>query len=379
MAFRSWRSAVEGSYDFDGFWEGGRRILDAGLLHDGKMLARYLPQFQVLHVPFALLPIGLAGLVWYLLSVAALLATPRELERLSGMAPRAQIPAWFVALPFVIDNLHLGQSGVVVLWATLFAVNRARDGASAWGGSVLGITGVAKIPALALAAPVVLLGRPVRAIGALLASAAVVTGLLIVAVGWQETRDHHVQWYQFVRTHQTPAGMVKYDHALRHNNQSIPIALVRTFGKLKEKKRRQAPVLLRLDREVIWSVSSIIIGILALIGLACAVRARQRRSEREAWLTVTALSALGMLFVSPLVWTHYFVFALPALVALRARPRTLLTIGLISIAGLAFRPARQVGVHTWLCVALYVTLAWRFFRSPPADSASSPDASLQSS
>ena len=119
--------AIYDQNDFDSFWRIGRSVLETRRLESNA--ERYLPVFQVLHVPLALLPVGVAAGLWYALSVAALWGLPRQLERLSGVPVREQWPAFAVSSLLVLDNLKLGQSAPVLLWLTAWARHtRARAG-----------------------------------------------------------------------------------------------------------------------------------------------------------------------------------------------------------------------------------------------------------
>ncbi len=380
LGVRCGLKAHEGSYDFDGFHRAAEHVLAQHRVLDAENVARYLPHFQVLHVPFALLPVAAAGVLWYLLSVAALVATPRELERLSGVAPRAQWPAWFVAAPYVIDNLALGQSGPVLLWATLAGVNACRGAAPVRGGALLGLAALFKVPVVALAAPALLLGgvrRGARTLVGIAAALCVTSAALVAFVGVDDAAESTARWVETIRTKQSPQGMVEQDQSLRSNNQSLPITLARTFGDLGGVRVKSAVRLARRPLPEIWRVAWVTVALLAVLGLAVVKVAERRGFDREAWLVVFSLAALGMLFVSPLVWTHYFMWALPALLALRAAPRKLVVAGCISIAGLAVPPARALGVHLLLAIVLYVAVAVRYLRAYlRARDAKSGDASV---
>jgi hypothetical protein len=64
-----------------------------------------------------------------------------------------------------------------------------------------------------------------------------------------------------------------------------------------------------------------------------------------------------MLLVSPLVWTHYFIFALPAWLAVRHRPRVLRWGGALFVAALLAEPLRALGAHQFMCLFLFLLLA----------------------
>src|SRR4051794_19718246 len=59
---------------------------------------RYPVTWHVFLAPLAALPLSLAAAAWAALSFVAVAALPSTLERLSGLTPRQQIPAWIVVL-----------------------------------------------------------------------------------------------------------------------------------------------------------------------------------------------------------------------------------------------------------------------------------------
>ncbi len=92
--------------------------------------------------------------------------------------------------------------------------------------------------------------------------------------------------------------------------------------------------------------------------------AARRREARRAWGGMFALTSLAMLFVSPLAWTHYFLWWVGALVVLAHRRRLLLAVGAVSMVGLFSVPARGLGVHMWLSVVLYAAVVYDLWRRP---------------
>ncbi|HZL99072.1 MAG TPA: glycosyltransferase family 87 protein, partial [Planctomycetota bacterium] len=136
-AYIEWRAGV-GLTDFDDFHGAASRILETGSLSPPGKLMRYPPSFMILMWPLGLLPLSAAVAVFYLLSVAALLALPGELERLSGIPWRGQWPAWLVMLPLIVDNLVLGQSGPVLLYLVVAGTARSGAGRALAGGFLIG-------------------------------------------------------------------------------------------------------------------------------------------------------------------------------------------------------------------------------------------------
>jgi hypothetical protein len=197
--------------------------------------------------------------------------------------------------------------------------------------------------------------------------------LMVLGLGAEPTWQAVDRWRTEVHAGQTPWALIKAGRSLRFNNQSVPITLARTFGALSEAERKQAPgstELARVPLATIWKIhAGMVAGFVALVLLA-AWRARGRMSgpsgedpgrdaDGEAWLGLLGLVCILVLLVSPLVWTHYFVWALPALVAVRDCRRSLLIGGLLSLVALASEPARGLGLHMALTLLLAMCLAGR--------------------
>ncbi len=66
--------------------------------------------------------------------------------------------------------------------------------------------------------------------------------------------------------------------------------------------------------------------------------------------------------VSPVVWTHYFIWLLPVLVYLSDRPGLLIIIGLVSLAGLASPYTRGLGLHMMIGLVHFGMAAFRLLK-----------------
>ena len=348
--------AIHDLNDFQGFWRAGRSVLEARRLHVESNVERYLPVFQVLHVPLAVLPVGVAAGLWFALSVAALWGLPRQLERLSGAPAREQWPAFAVLFVLMLDNLKLGQSAPVLLWLTAWGAARAREGGALAGGFAIGAAALFKvIPAATLGAPVVLR----RARGALAGFAlAVAIGFAATAawVGPRATLDATWRWAAEVRAEQSAWALVESGRSLRYNNQGLAVTLARTFGDVDERKALGAVRLASWPWPWVWTLYGLVLVALFAVGASAALGAR-RRTDGDAWLELYALSALGMLLAAPIVWTHFFLWMLPGLVMLRDRPRLLLWGGIAFNAALVLTPLRALGFHMACALALYLWIA----------------------
>jgi len=352
--------------DFDGFHRAGEVVLGSGRLSTARDVSRYPPTFQMLHVPLATLPLGAAALAWYLISLAALAALPRQIERLGGGAPSAQRLPWIAAAPFLVDNLLLGQSGPVLLYLSARAVADARSGRRLAAGCLLGLATAFKVlPGLLLLVPWVLDGGddrvgPLRArlttLAGWLASLVVLGAALSLLVGADEAWRGTTEWVAHVREEQTPWGLVEHDRSLRYNNQGVAVTLARTLGDLGGHVPDGATPLAEWSLSTVWTLSGVVL-VLAVAGLALAAARARRVPADEAWPGLFAMTALVSLVASPLVWTHYFLWVLPALVVLRRQPSLVATVGAIMAAGLASPAARGLGLHMACTLGLLMLVA----------------------
>lgn len=354
--------AVREDNDFDGFHRAAASVLHDGVLSGEKSVERYLPAFSVLLAPLGALPLGVAAGLWYLLSLAALLGLPRQLEALTGATPREQRPAFLVMLPLIVDNLALGQSGPLLLWLAVAGAARCRRGLAATGGALLGLAATLKVlPAILLALPVVL-GRGRRALAGAGLALLAVAGLCLLALGPAGSAAGLADWSAEVQD-QTPERLVALDRSLRHGNQSLWISLWRTLGDTSAVRSRDWPKAAHLPSIVVWTLAAAVLAGLAALGLRAAAAAR--RLGDDAWERLCALVCLALLFVSPLVWTHYFLWMLPAVLALRNRPAVVRWGGLCFVLALASPDLRSLGVHQAAAVAAFVLVARDLLRSAP--------------
>jgi hypothetical protein len=353
--------ATDDRNDFQSFWRAGRTVFEERRLNDEPGVSRYLPVFQTLHVPLALVPAGVAGGIWYALSIAALLGLPRQLERLSEVPRREQWPAFAVLFLLALDNLKLGQSAPVLLWLTTWGVARAREGGALAGGIAIGAAALLKvIPLATLGVPVILH----RARGAVAGFAiAVVLGFAATAawVGPAATAEATLRWAAEIRTEQTAWGLVEAGRSLRYNNQGLGVTLARTLGPVDEGRARGAVRLASFPWAWVWTLHGLVLAAVVAVGARAALASRRRA---DAWLELYALSTLGMLLAAPIVWTHYFLWMLPGLLLLRGHPRLMLWGGIAFNAALALPPLRALGFHLFCALALYVWIARRTWRTP---------------
>ena len=361
--------AIGHTSDFRGFYEPARALIRTGHVP----VDRYPPTFHLLVAPLALLPLWAAALVWQGLNVASLILLPVLLARLMSVPPARQALSWLVVLPFVWDNLVLGQSGPGLLFLVTAGLLWIRDRMPVRGGVLLGAATLIKvIPGVFLLIPAALGRRRRTALGfaiAGLVSAAVLVG----ALGLRDSAAWAGRWVSNVARHHTGEGMLETMHGVRYNNQSVLATLGRTFGDVPVAEARGATRIANLPPSAISGINDAIL--LALLGwtLAAAICARRIPAEK-AWGAVGALTALLVLLLSPVVWTHYFIWWLPAVVYLSRRRLLLVCLGVLSGAALCSVTLRGLGAHLVVTLVLYGTILADIFKHRPRGAMLSPGA-----
>lgn len=364
--------AAQGENDFDGFHAGARALLDTGAFSTEKAVSRYPPSFQLLMAPFALLPLGLAGALFTLLSLAALADLPRRLEQLTGASLTQQSWAWWAALPFTLDVLRLGQNGLVLLWLVVVGLVLLRRGGALLGGAALALAAAVKLlPAAFLVLPVVLR----RGARGLLGAAVALALLLAVAAwlpGWQPSVDATRDWAARSHAEQTPWALTAVGRSVRYNNQGLGVVLARTFGEMgpPRKLAKGAVQLAAFPMPVVWTLYGLLMLLAALAVLASLAAAR-RAPPDTAWGGLLAVGCCALLLVSPIVWTHYFLWLAPVFVVLH-RHRLLARVA-PAVMWLGLIPeARGLGVHMFATLALLLLVTLELERAPaPAAQTSS--------
>ena len=319
----------------------------------------YPPLFALMVAP--LTPLDAAGqvLVWYAVSVAlgfGAFAEARKLWRLAlaesdGPAPStatlwvvASGAALTVALP-TLECLQRGQLGIALLYALLLGFRLAAEGRRVFlGGIVLAWAAVVKlIPALPVGflcwqAWVAVARRregPGRA--SALAFGVVAGGVLFlvaapsVVLGWDANARHLRTWARKVVTNADPGRESKF-HIDSPTNQSLsnaahtlavtlrpegpddPRALARRFARTPEELRfgvDAASALMRkadaATRRAVLAAEGLVL--VALLALSVAPRAGPDLAGRA---SAFGLACLGMILVSPVAWTHYYMMFVPA-------------------------------------------------------------------
>jgi alpha-1,2-mannosyltransferase len=288
--------AVRGGFpDLFVYRYGGRAVLEGLSLYgsDDPVTGypfTYPPFAAVVMVPLALLPEWLAAALWTGASVGALAAVVVLVRRALGRPA----PGWLVALltiaAFALEpvwqNVDFGQVNTLLMLAVLVDLVRPER---RWSGVLLGIAAGVKLTPLVFVVLLVLVGRRTTAGRAAMAFAGT------VVVGFAAMPGAATTYWRDGLFDANRVG----PPALAHN-QSV-------YGALSRLLDGTPPTL-------VWLAVSVPLALVVLLGGA-------RWWSRGDRVLGTCLGALAMLVVSPVSWSHHWVWVVPIGLALWERNR----------------------------------------------------------
>ena len=341
--------------DFKNPYRVARVFWETGTL-DIKSEPRYPPTVRVLMAPLAALPIAAAAAIWTILSLAAVVALPGAVERLSGLSLREQALPWLAVLTFVLDAFALGQSDPINLFLVTSGLGLARASRGVAGASLIGFAGMIKVLPVVFWGVMAVRRRLTAAVTGALLTALASLLLLTGSAGWTAGMHSVAEWVEVLQEREGPWGLVSNRNSLRENNEALAAVLARTFGDLDPVLTRNAVSLAHAPLRAIWSIWLVVLAAVAVVWAACAIRAR-RAPPARAWLGMFALTAVVMLVASPIAWPHYFMWLLPATLYLAGRPRLLVAVAVVGQLGMMIPILRGVGVHMITALVLFALVA----------------------
>lgn len=283
-----------GMADFAVNYRAGQRIVAGETLYrtsDGHYMFKYFPAAALIYAPFTALPIELAMVAWFLLSLAAFIAIFKIVDRLIAKKHVAYLLAiaGAVLAKYILHELRLGQINVfvtLIMLTGIAALQRApRWRAEILAGALAGVAIAIKPYAalLALYFLVTLRWRSVvAAAGALALCLALPSAFYGVAGNLAQLRE----WSSSL-SESTPALLTNVD------NVSVLAFFTKWLG---DPGRAVQPTL-------------IVLGALALLTVAT-IGAGWRR--RDGFVLEGALILTLIPLISPLGWDYTFLMALPA-------------------------------------------------------------------
>jgi len=283
-----------GMADFAVNYRAGQRLLRGETLYqaaDGHYMFKYFPTAALIYAPFTLLPIELAMVVWFLLSLAAFVGIFRSVGRLIPHRHVAYLLAIAGAIlaKYILHELRLGQINVFVTLMMCASIE-ALLVLPRWRGElvagVLAGIAVATKPYAALFVLYFAASLRWRAVAA--AAAALAIGLAAPSVFYGiggNVAELRVWASSLERS--TPALLTNVD------NVSVLAFFTKWLGDSQQATRAA-------------------LGALALLALATQLVIVAGWRRRDACVLEGALILLLIPLVSPLGWDYMFLMALPA-------------------------------------------------------------------
>jgi hypothetical protein len=310
---RTWGSAIH-RCDLSVFVSAGRAALNGTDIYEARNMRgwRYVypPPFALLMMPFAIIPLIWASIIWYLLSVTAIVVSVRlTWALLATVHCHSGNLRWFALLPsalvlwLLISALQHGQTTPLVLWLLMTALACERSGRNVCGGIALAAAILIKVfPALLIA--YFIWRRKWRVVGITIV-AMVVGGLMLPSVIYG-ARKNLTHWNEWIGIVALPAissqSEVESNHLGRTllspsllNNQSLSAVLWRIKGGAQGSRM----------------IALAILAAMAIITWLASLRAQPGHD-----LALLSSFIAWMVLVPPVSWAHYFMLLLLPLTVL---------------------------------------------------------------
>jgi hypothetical protein len=284
-----WFAATHDLYDLKVYLWGGHAVGHDTQLYTAQTMSKwftYPPFAAILFAAFAAVPVTLVKVGWELASIAAFAAACVTTVRLAGWRVSTTQLAALVAGGLLLEpmrhTLYLGQVNLFLLALVLVDVRRAASGRAA--GVAVGVAAAIKLTPGIFVVLFLLTGRIRAAVTAVATFAACGLAGFLIAPGASRMYWGHL----FFDTSRVGVPYI--------SNQSPYGAVARFLG-------GTAP------SGLVYLLLPAVIGTAGLVVATLAAR-------RGDWLTSAAVTGVTGLLVSPVSWTHHWVWVLPALVVL---------------------------------------------------------------
>lgn len=335
----------------------------------------YAPSFYVIFAPLGALPLWVAAVVIYAVNVTCVWGIVRLTVRLLNLAQPRLRELWIPALavtPFLIGTISLGQNTLVLMLLVLAAYWVSRQRRDWLAGGLIGLATAIKVYPLIFLAPYLFRLRYQVIFSCALTIALIAGGLGTMFFGFETNVAWHTQWAKFLtRAEQDRPENPFYPRSLRctarYNNQAVAAVLARVmldvpakwYGKtFKVNVFEFDSATWRTARSAAWWLF-LGVGTLALWGLQSG-SSGPGPSVRE-----LALVCAWFFVISPMVWTHYLLWAffpLAMLVIQRdAQPRTakiILAVWFLAELFVWSKVSRAIGINLIANIALFTWAAW---------------------
>lgn len=373
--------------DYDIWFEVGRRVVEGKGLYSQITVHQYDYMYPPTLAVFLFAPMTMLGYTAFVSIFAAgnAIAWYASFQigyRLfAGSATRQPAPVFLLpflaSAVFVYDTFLLGQVNVIMLLLMLVMFQKLRAGRPWQAGGALALATAMK--AFPLTAVAYLIYRRHWK-----AAAATVAGLVLILVilpapirGFERNADELVGWYRAMLADQSGSSLAqRSDIGFTYKNQSLIAVVHRLTRTLPAGDYDNVPFYVNvfdMTSRQSHLTAMALIGTLSLLYVACLPP--RRRQTAASLRCEQAMLLLMMVFCSPLAWTYFFCWTLPAWIVIfhqllvdlpeasdRRRGWLALSfVGAVMLTGLTQEfdhTAQAVGVTLWGSVGLFLILAW---------------------
>ena len=409
------KRAVNGNADISGNYRHWRSNLREPTLPERREGVQpqdpdaYPPITYALFAPLGALPLWAAAALWYLINLGCSIYLWREARTwvrcefatVPVLSPDPPVTAgiWttsggpqsilnravLAVLPAWIGSLLLGQNMLPLMALTWGAFQLVRQQRSWLAGGLLALAAVIKVLPAVFLWPLIWTRnyRVMLAFGS--TALLLVGGLGSLYFGPRTNLEFHGKWLKFAvqgpeNRAPDPGDPNTLRGSLRYHNQSIEAVLARLLMDVPIHNRPQAPRvnLLSVPAATWRGARSVVLALclgLGLIALYRSVTQRQdpdkspassRANSRGATSVETfAILSFLQLFISPMVWSHYYVWLFwPWLwlqtetVRGRRGGRIIYAAWLVAMPLMAVPEVRAIGLHLWLTIAIFLWICW---------------------
>lgn len=403
VAFRARSTDRElATLDFRDFWLTAREFRVTGQIRDDLGVHNYPPIFTILIVPFGVLPLQPAAVVFTLFSMGVFAWSIRSLDRaLDGRARFGLSIALAAAFPYLHATLVLGQVNLIAAAALLAALGALLHARAARCGAMLALATLIKVVPIVLIGFVLLRGRLIAAIVALICVASLGIALPAALLGVAETQRQYQGFVDRAAAGHSAYSTIQAEkpQKAKYSNIALPMVLRRVLTGLDAAPGTdRAPLLVNIvdwPSERVWSVYLLLafLFFVATVGTTIYCTWIRRNAGTQVTLLLFGAWSAIALIASPLVWTHHLAMAVPALFAVayfaipsqvrianervevdptaRSIARSALGFWFVSVATLISPAARAIGGPLWGVVVLYMACLLLAIRSASCGAANS--------
>lgn len=345
---------------------------------NGEILYMYPPTFALILAPITYLgPIGFVIVFTLATAIAWALSFRLAMSLATGQSTSpSRWYEWLVLIstgPYVYDLFLLGQINLVLLLLVLYAARCLQRNRPGVAGICLGLAIAIKVfpmPILVYWA----VRKEYRAIASAIVSCVVLVFVLPGMIrGFERTQNEIAQWQRAMLGDSSGQSMsARSSVGFSRRNQSLFAVTHRLTRELETGDGVHVNVLNMTPQQsqIVALALIIALGLVLLISTRC-----RFAPTAETAATETAMVLILTVLCSPLGWTYFYCWLLPAWAvafhASRDQPRYRIPLGIAAcllIAAISEQvdPTLQaIGVTAWGSVVLYGTLAWIRVRQSP--------------